>query len=251
VFFPLRDYRPSRTFPGVTVTIIAIDVLIYLYQAFLLGDRRVWVELGGGHGAYLSREMLFLYTYGLSPCEVLGSCSPFPPVEFPLWMTLFTSMFLHGSILHLVGNMWYLWVFADNVEDAMGKVRFVLFYLLSGLAAAGAQIAADPTSTVPMIGASGAVSGVLGAYLVLYPRGRVLTLLWFFYFVRLLRLPALYFLGFWFLFQLLNASLAGSGAGGGVAWIAHIGGFLAGMGLIRLFVPRTGQSPPKDPALDP
>lgn len=237
MFFPLRDDQPSRTFPWVTVTILAINVLVYLYQAFILGDQRVWVRLGLRSG-YITQEDLFIYTYGLSPCEVLGSCPAFPPVEFPLWATLFTSMFLHGSLLHIAGNMWYLWIFADNVEDAMGKVRFLLFYLLSGLAAGLAQILVNPDSPTPMVGASGAVSGVLGAYLILYPRGRVLTLLWVFYVVRLIPLPAFYFLGFWFLFQLLSASMVGTGEGGGVAWMAHIGGFVTGMLLVRLFVLR-------------
>ena len=242
MFFPLRDYRPSRTFPWVTVTIIAIDVLIYLYQALILGDQRVLVRVGL-RSAYITKEDLFIYTYGLSPCEVLGSCSAFPPAEFPLWATLFTSMFLHGSLLHVAGNMWYLWVFADNVEDAMGKLRFLIFYLLSGLAAALAQILVNPDTQTPMVGASGAISGVLGAYMILYPRGRVLTLLWVFYFVRFMQLPALYFLGFWFLFQLLSASLVGTGEGGGIAWMAHIGGFVAGMLLVRLFVSRPRPQP--------
>jgi len=242
VFFPLRDYRPSHRFPLVTLTLIAINVLVYLYQALVLGDQRVPVRVGL-HRAFITKEELFLYTYGLSPCEVLGSCAPFPPVDFPLWLTLFTSMFLHGGLLHLAGNMWYLWIFADNVEDAMGRLRFVLFYLLSGLAAAAAQIGVNPDAQTPMVGASGAISGVLGAYMVLYPRGRVLTLLWVFYFVRFLQLPALYFLGFWFLFQLLSASLVGTGEGGGVAWMAHIGGFVAGALLVRFFVTRPRPQP--------
>jgi len=215
-----------------------VNVLIYLYQALVLGGQpspyRVRV---GFHFTPLSMEDLFIFTYGLSPCEVLGRCRPFPPVNFPLWLTLFTSMFLHGGLLHLASNMWYLWIFGDNVEDAMGKLRFLAFYLLGGLAAAAAQIFSSPSSMTPMVGASGAISGVLGAYMVLYPYGRVLTLVWFFYFIRFVEMPAIIVLGLWFLLQLLSASLGGGSLeGGGVAWMAHIGGFLFGALLVRLFI---------------
>ncbi len=237
MLLPLRDYRPSGSFPIVTVAIIALDVLIYLYQALILGDQpspyRVRV---GFHVERLSLEELFLFTYGAQPCEVLGRCTPFPPASFPIWLTVITAMFLHGGVLHLVGNMWYLWIFGDNVEDAMGHGRFLLFYLLTGVIAALAQIFANPSSQIPMIGASGAIAGVLGAYMVLYPQGRVLTLLWVFYFIRFIELPALIVLGFWFLIQLLSYSL--NPFGGGVAWMAHIGGFLAGALLVRFFAVR-------------
>ncbi len=235
MFFPLRDYRPSGSFPLITVAVIAIDVLVYLYQALILGNQpspyRIRVGL---RVETLSMEELFLFTYGITPCEILGRCEPFPPVSFPLWITFFTSMFLHGGLLHLAGNLWFLWIFGDNVEDAMGKVRFAFFYVLSGLAAALAQMLSAPDSSIPMVGASGAISGVLGAYLVLYPQGRVLTLVWFLYFIRFVEMPALIYLGLWFLLQLVSASLGGS-LGGGVAWMAHIGGFLAGVLLVRIF----------------
>jgi membrane associated rhomboid family serine protease len=237
MLLPLRDYRPSGSFPIITVAIIALDVLIYLYQALILGGQpspyRVRV---GFHVERLSLEDLFLFTYGAQPCEVLGKCTPFPPASFPVWLTVITAMFLHGGVLHLVGNMWYLWIFGDNVEDAMGHGRFLLFYLLTGVIAALAQIFANPSSQIPMVGASGAIAGVLGAYMVLYPQGRVLTLLWMFYFIRFIELPALIVLGFWFLIQLLSYSL--NPLGGGVAWMAHIGGFLAGALLVRFFAVR-------------
>jgi len=237
MLLPLRDYRPSGSFPIITVAIIAIDVLVYLYQALILGDQpspyRVRV---GFHVERLSLGDLFLFTYGAQPCEVLGKCVPFPPATFPTWLTVITAMFLHGGVLHLVGNMWYLWIFGDNVEDAMGHGRFLLFYLLTGVIAGLAQIFANPASQIPMVGASGAIAGVLGAYMVLYPQGRVLTLLWVFYFIRFIELPALIVLGFWFLIQLLSYSL--NPFGGGVAWMAHIGGFLAGALLVRLFAVR-------------
>jgi membrane associated rhomboid family serine protease len=144
-------------------------------------------------------------------------------------------MFLHGNLLHIGGNMLYLWIFGDNVEGAMGHVKFLLFYLLSGVIAAFSQIAANPNSTTPMIGASGAIAGVLGAYFLLYPYSRVLTLAIFFYFIRLIELPAVFVLGLWFLLQLLNVSL---GVGGGVAWLAHAGGFIAGALLVFVFKKR-------------
>ena len=244
MFFPIRDYRSRGSFPIVTVTIIVIDVLVYLYQALVLGDQpsSYWIR-SGFRREPLPMEQLFIYTYGLSPCEVLGKCRLFPQASFPIWLTLFTSMFLHGSWLHIAGNMWYLWIFGDNVEDAMGKVRFLAFYLLSGLAAAAAQIFSSPASPIPMIGASGAIAGVLGAYLVLYPYGRVLTLVWFLYFVRFVQMPAIVVLGLWFLLQVLSASLGGGSlGGGGVAWMAHIGGFLTGALLVKFFAIRPAYS---------
>ncbi len=139
-------------------------------------------------------------------------------------------MFLHGGILHILGNMLFLWVFGDNVEEAMGYLRYLLFYLTCGFVAALAHILLNPSSAIPMIGASGAISGVLGAYIVLHPRARVHTLIFLFFFIRVVQIPAAFFLGFWFLFQVL-----GVGSGGGVAWLAHVGGFLAGIVLVKIF----------------
>ena len=164
-------------------------------------------------------------------------------------MTVFTSMFLHGSPLHVGGNMLYLWIFGDNIEDALGHGRFLAFYLLSGVGAAAAQTVTSPTSVIPMIGASGAVSGVLGAYLLLFPYATILTLVIFGFFVRTVHIPAVIVLGFWIVLQLINgwltvsASAMGRGEIGGVAWFAHIGGFLAGMVLLLLFRPRTSRRP--------
>jgi membrane associated rhomboid family serine protease len=219
------------------VALIAINVLIYLYQALILGGEPSRYSIRVGFKIEnLSLEEVFLFTYGVTPCEILGRCTPFPEATFPIGLTLFTSMFLHGGLLHLASNMWYLWIFGDNVEDAMGKVRFLIFYLLAGLAAALAQIFSSASSPIPMVGASGAIAGVLGAYLVLYPYGRILTVVWFLYFLRFVQIPAMIVLGFWFLLQLLSASLGGGSLGeGGVAWMAHIGGFVAGALLVRLF----------------
>ncbi len=218
---PLKDNVPTRYFPIVTVSLIAVNLLVSLYQMLL--DSREAVQ--------------FVYLYGLIPREITRG-EMLVPHPFPLYASVFTSMFVHGGLFHVGGNMLYLWIFGNNVEDSMGRRRFVIFYLLCGLAAAFAQIAVNPLSKVPMVGASGAVSGVLGAYLLLYPHARVVTLIFFGWFARVVEIPALFVLGFWIVVQLLNGLLtagvmaAGVEGGGGVAWFAHIGGFAAGLLLI-------------------
>ena len=216
---PLHDDNPTRIRPLVTVALIVLCVLAFLWQISLgeVDQRRLVAGLG------------------LIPVVLLGQAELPPLLELvPAELTVVTSMFLHGGWMHLIGNMLYLWIFGNNIEDAMGHWRFVLFYLLCGAAAALAQVLQDPASATPMIGASGAIAGVLGAYLLLYPRARVLVLVFLGFFVTTLRLPALLVLGFWFVLQFFNAVVAGE-AGGGVAWWAHIGGFVAGLGLILLF----------------
>src|SRR2546423_6129967 len=189
---PLRDVIPSRTTPYITVTIIVLNAIAWLF------------ELG------LPRDVLpaFLQVYGVVPASFSAP-------------TLITSMFLHGSWMHVIGNMWYLWIFGDNVEDRVGHGRFILFYLLCGIAAAYGQIYMDPTSTLPTIGASGAIAGVMGAYFVLYPRSRVLTLIPLIIIWEVIELPAIFLLGFWFLMQLVSAGTVATTAnnsGGGVAF---------------------------------
>jgi membrane associated rhomboid family serine protease len=247
---PLRDYRTRRTFPVVTVTLIALNVLLFAFQ-LTQGDRTPvavdtgpWADAGIpfygeapeqlGGVEVISESDAFVFSYGLVPGELLlGEDLP-PRIPLPLWITLFSSMFLHGGLLHLLGNMLYLWIFGDNVEDAMGHVRFLLFYLLCGAAAAFAQIAIGPNSGVPLIGASGAIAGVLAAYFMLFPHSRVLTLIPVFFFVRLVAVPAVLLLGIWFILQVISG--AGSlGQATGVAWFAHIGGFVAGVLLVFLF----------------
>ena len=202
---PLRDIIPSRTVPYITITIIALNALAWLFEVSL------------------SPEVLeqFLRIYGVVPADFTAP-------------TLITSMFLHGSWMHVIGNMWYLWIFGDNVEDRLGHGRFIVFYLLCGIAAAIGQIAIDPLSTLPTIGASGAIAGVMGAYFVLYPRSRVLTLVPLILWWELFELPAIVLLGFWFLMQLFSAAgsiavTSGTHGGGGVAFMAHVAGFVAGM----------------------
>ncbi|HEY7292058.1 MAG TPA: rhomboid family intramembrane serine protease [Vicinamibacterales bacterium] len=199
---PLRDVIPSRTTPYITTTIILLNAIAWLYEVSL--PERT-----------LTR---FLYFYGVVPAAFSAP-------------TLITSMFLHGSWWHVIGNMWYLWIFGDNVEDRVGHGRFILFYLLCGIAAALGQVAMNPESTLPTIGASGAIAGVMGAYFVLYPQSRVLTLIpWIF--LQIVELPAIILLGFWFLMQLLSAgtiAVTANTQGGGVAFAAHVVGFLTGV----------------------
>jgi len=214
---PLRDDNPGRTTPVVTVGLMAANILVFLYQLSL--------------GQEQMQELVF--RLGLIPVEVTTAAHAIP--DLPVALTFFTSMFLHGDIMHLAGNMLFLWVFGNNVEDETGHVLFLVFYLACGLAAASLQVAMLPDSSIPMIGASGAIAGVLGAYLVLYPHARVLTLVPIFFFLRLMYLPAIVVLGIWFLYQLLLSATMGSVPGGGVAFFAHIGGFVTGMALIILF----------------
>jgi membrane associated rhomboid family serine protease len=225
---PLKDDVPSSGFPFVTIGLIVLNVLVFLYQASI------------GMGSERAAEA-FIMEFGAVPCRITGACAV--PGDFPPPIaTIFTSMFMHGGLFHVAGNMLYLWIFGDNVEDTLGHGRFLLFYLLSGVAAAAAQIVMNPDSRVPMVGASGAVSGVLGAYLILFPYARVLVLLIFGFFFRIVRWPASIVLGFWIVVQFLNGlitvSVAAGGAAGGTAWFAHIGGFLAGIVLLFLMRPR-------------
>jgi len=215
---PLRDNIRTRRVPAVTLGLIAANVAVFLYQYLLVPEA--------------AQRIIFLY--GLIPRELTQGV-PLVSHPVPVEVTVFTSMFVHGGLFHVAGNMLYLWIFGNNVEDAMGHARFLLFYLLSGLAAAFAQVLAGPTSTVPMVGASGAVSGILGAYLLLYPHARVLTLLILGWFWRLVEIPALFVLGFWIVVQVLNGLLTFNFQGGGVAWFAHIGGFAAGMVFLPFF----------------
>lgn len=211
---PLKDENPSLTFPLLTVGLIGANVLVFFYQ-LALGERLI----------------PFIYRMGLIPYELIHMTDIPPATSIPIPLTLLTSIFLHGGLLHLAGNMLYLWIFGDNVEDSMGHLRFIIFYLLCGAFASLFHILVNPNSKVPTIGASGAISGVLGAYLVLYPRARVMTLIFFFYLIRIVRLPAMFFLVVWFLWQIIGAGLPG----GGIAWFAHIGGFAGGVALVKLF----------------
>lgn len=209
---PLRDDNPTRSFPVVTVTFIVINCLMFL------------VELGQGRNA-----QQFIETYGMKPAEILHDRS------LEEYMTFLTSMFLHGGWMHLIGNMLYLWIFGNNIEDAMGKFRFVIFYLLAGFGASAAHIFSDAHSMIPTIGASGAISGVLGAYLLLFPHARVMTLLPLGMHTQVIYLPSWVLLVIWFGMQLFSGWYTAGGEGGGVAFWAHVGGFVAGIILVPLF----------------
>jgi Uncharacterized membrane protein (homolog of Drosophila rhomboid) len=214
---PLRDRIRSSSFPIVNTIFIVLNVLVFLYEASL--------------GSELNS---FINNYGLVPASLTFSeDTGFLDRIYPF----FTSMFLHGGWLHLIGNMLYLYIFGDNVEDRMGHFKYVVFYLAAGLAGAVAQVITNINSTIPMVGASGAISGVLGAYILFFPRARVLTLVPIFFFIQIIEIPAAVFLFFWFIMQFFYgvASLAVTQTTGGVAFWAHIGGFIAGLLLGRLF----------------
>lgn len=217
---PLHDDNPTRTFPFITVVFILANILVFFYQ----------VSLGPVSGR------LFVYQFGAVPAVIFGrDALPSGVAAIPASLSLLTSMFLHGGFLHLAGNMLFLWIFGNNIEDSMGHVRFIVFYAACGVIAALSHGLVEPNSAVPMIGASGAISGVLGAYLLLFPRAHVLVLIPLGFFMQLVRIPAGFVLGFWFLLQFLSGTAAVGRSGGGIAWFAHIGGFLAGMVLIGFF----------------
>jgi len=220
--FPLHDDNPSRRTPYISYLLTLSCVLVFFWQLSL-----------GRFG------QTAIYSLGMIPAVLFDfKHLPADLQAIPAWATLFSSMFLHGGWMHLIGNMLYLWIFGNNVEDAMGHGRFILFYLLCGLAAALAQALPDPQSVVPMIGASGAISGVLGAYILLYPHARVLVVIPIGLYPFTTRLKAGWVLGLWFLLQIVNSLATASDQTGGVAWGAHIGGFVAGMALIPLFKSR-------------
>src|SRR5688572_19327214 len=206
---PLRDVIPSRSTPYITVTLIVLNAVAWLYELTVPADLLP----------------MFLQLYGVVPADF---STP----------TLVSSMFLHGSWSHFIGNMWYLWIFGDNVEDRVGHGRFIVFYLLCGIVAALGHVAMDPTSTLPTIGASGAIAGVMGAYFVLYPHSRVLTAVPLIFYFEIVELPAVLLLGFWFVMQLFSAgaiAVTANASSGGIAFVAHVAGFVAGLAGIFVF----------------
>jgi membrane associated rhomboid family serine protease len=220
--FPISDDNPRIETPMVTWSIIAVCVLVFFWQLSL-----------GTNGGEIA-----IYEFGMIPARLFGAAELDPElVVVPAWSTVFTSMFMHGGWMHLGFNMLFLWIFGDNVEDSMGHARYLIFYLACGTAAALAQAVVNPDSTVPMVGASGAISGVLGAYLLLHPHATIRTVIFLGLFVTMMHLPALIVLGLWFLMQLVSAALSNSGAPG-VAFWAHVGGFVAGMALVPFFKKR-------------
>jgi membrane associated rhomboid family serine protease len=252
---PLKDNIPTDRTPWVTLALIAINVVVYF--AFQKGgifsgpDQTNVVDWGaipyeithpGKHCELVAQQQI--------ACEGQPGVSGQASSQASTWLTIFSAMFMHGSILHIGGNMLFLWIFGNNVEDSMGRVRFVVFYILGGLAALALQVAVSPDSAVPTIGASGAIAGVLGGYIVLFPAARVITVIFIVFFFTLLELPAMLVLGFWFLQQILFGALDWAnptGGGGGVAYFAHIGGFVFGLLAIRVFAQRRKSTPPRYP----
>ena len=281
---PLKDNIPTARFPIVTVVVIAINVIVFIWQLNFPTDERL-DQAGFGaidqsaleYGAIPDRitnpsedlncavgavESAGQLQAGIvcpgsmefREAEVAGrsdpGLAPIPIDQAPWWVTLFTSMFMHGGILHIAGNMLFLWVFGNNIEDSMGGVKFALFYLLAGLIAVYSQALIDPGSTAPTIGASGAVAGVLGAYALLHPRARILTLIFIIFFVTLVEIPALILLAVWFVLQFIPALgqvAVESGGDQGIAYFAHVGGFLFGLAAIKLFATRRREPEPRLP----
>lgn len=229
--FPIRDEIPSRRRPVVTWAILAINILLFFYQ----------LTLGEAGLAAL------FYRFGLVPARISDPgwaiSVGLPPGGY---FGFLSGMFLHGGVLHLLFNMWTLWIFGDNVEDRMGRVRFTAYYLICGVVASAVQWLTNPASTIPTIGASGAIAGVMGGYFLLFPHSRVLTLVPIFFYPLFVRIPAIVYLGLWFVLQLLSGTTSlGQGPDtGGVAFWAHVGGFVAGLLLVRLFVPREPEQLP-------
>lgn len=216
---PFKDNNPTERFPFVTIGLIAINIVVFLWQIVPpLGQKTIMLK------------------YGAVPADILS----FEKMsDFNSAITVFTSMFLHGSLLHIAGNMLYLWIFGNNIEDKIGHVKFLFFYLICGIAAAYAQAVMSSNSIIPMAGASGAVAGVLGAYVLLFPRAKVHTLIFFGFYIDVVKLPALIVIGFWAIIQFINGIVSQSFAvSGGVAWFAHLGGFLAGLIVIKSLLPK-------------
>ncbi len=243
--FPLKDNIPTDRTAVVTIALIVINVFVYLFLQPKSG-----IDFGGN-----SLDQASLFHYGAIPYELTHpgqhcdlvqqgaavACGPDEPSDIPTWATVFTAMFTHAGLFHLGGNMLFLWIFGNNVEDSMGPVRFVFFYLLGGIAALALQTLINPDATVPTLGASGAIAGVLGGYIVLYPRARVLTLVFLFIFFTFIELPAYLFLFIWFAQQAVFGAIDltnPTGGGGGVAYFAHVGGFAFGLLAVRAFAKR-------------
>lgn len=225
--FPLRDSTPSGTFPAVTLSIIVVNVLVWFHEISL------GIHLDHFVSLYGLTPARFIYSYNLPGGVISNAITP-----------LFTSIFLHAGWMHLIGNMWFLWIFGDNVEDRLGKFNYVVFYILSGIGASLIQVMVHPASTIPMVGASGCISGVLGAYLLSFPRARIHTLFIFFVIIRFIEIPAFLFLILWFVFQLISgAAEFGSADTAGVAYWAHMGGFVVGMLLITIMPKKKPRRP--------
>ena len=222
MILPIKDDNPTITRPWVTLSIVAINSIVFLYS-YLLGT----------HGFDV-----FIQRMGLIPFEIIHAVDAVSPTSIPLYLTIFSAMFMHGGLMHLGGNLLYLWIFGNNVEESLGPFGFLCFYLLCGISATAAHVISSPNSMVPLVGASGAIAGVLGAYLAAFPGARVHVLVFLIFFIQIVRVPALLVLGGWFVIQVFSATTETSGGGSGVAWYAHIVGFIVGYFLMRRRVRR-------------
>lgn len=222
MILPIKDDNPTITRPWVTLSIVAINSIVFLYS-YLLGT----------HGFDV-----FTQRMGLIPFEITHAVDAVSPTPIPLYLTIFSAMFMHGGLMHLGGNLLYLWIFGNNVEESLGPIGFLCFYLLCGISATAAHVISSPNSMVPLVGASGAIAGVLGAYLAAFPGARVHVLVFLIFFIQIVRVPALLVLGGWFVIQVFSATTETSGGGSGVAWYAHIVGFIVGYFLMRRRVRR-------------
>lgn len=213
LFLPLKDDNPTGTFPIVTVIFIAINCIVFFYQRFLPVEAQVY----------------FTVQYGYIPFELTHGAELTPQLPFSVWLTPFTSMFMHAGYAHIAGNMLYLWIFGNNVEEYLGRIRYVFFYIMSGLAAIALFTAIDFNGTTPLVGASGAIAGVMGAYFVKWPHARIMVFFWLFFFIRLFWVPAIVVLGIWIVMQVfMGMASVGAAQVSGVAWFAHVGGFAFG-----------------------
>jgi membrane associated rhomboid family serine protease len=220
---PYKDDNPTTSVPFVTIIIVALNITFFLLELLSPRDTQYLV-----------------FAYGAIPKDILSFHSDQP---IPAVFTLFTSMFMHGGLLHIGGNMLYFWIFGNNIEDRLGHLRFIFFYLFCGIFAAYAHALSSPHSEVPMIGASGAISGILGAYVLLFPTARVHTVVFFGFFIQVIRIPALIVIGFWAIIQFVSGLITqGILHQGGTAWFAHVGGFIAGLLTIKLWMPRRNQT---------
>jgi membrane associated rhomboid family serine protease len=241
MLFPIKDYNPTRRTAYITILFITLNVVVFLFQRYL-SDKPFAYHIG--RSSMVPYEVTHLENTPAPVGQDRWGRTVYVRRDISPILSLFTSMFMHGSFMHLFGNMLFLWIFGNNIEDFLGKTKFVFFYLACGLGASGAHILFNINSNIPVIGASGAVSGVMGAYLILYPQARVRTLVFILFFITFVDIPAFVFLIVWFAFQFFYA-----GADSGIAWLAHVGGFLIGIALIKLAIPPSrrgrGQRPPK------
>lgn len=239
MFFPYKDDNPRILIPYVTYSIIILNALVFFYQfgLDLIAEREFTLKFGLIPATFSDvslSQIVNNYSYRIS--QAIGRPVTLNVIPGSPWLTIFTSMFLHGGFAHIIGNMWFLWIFGDNVESAFGHKRFAIFYLLSGLGAAFAQVFINVSSMIPMIGASGAIAGVLGAYMLRFPRARVHVFIFLFIIITTIQTPAFVVIGIWFLIQLTSGiGSLGPDTTGGVAWFAHIGGFITGIIFERLF----------------